>query len=101
VKQVIVAVALVAVVLFAERTRRRWAFFRKRADYHAGVERGLRWLVDGTGTMSGGDVLELHANEVDDPEPPLERSRYSDVSVFLRDSADRHARMRRYWRSRW
>ena len=46
-------------------------------------------------------MLELVPYETEDPEPPLDGSRYSDRIEFLRANANRHGRMHHYWRSRW
>lgn len=79
-RTLLIAVALVAVLLDAERIRRRWASYRERARYHASYEQFCR---DSAGTF--------RCPEHWDPATAESAAR----------EAEKHARLRRFYEGRW
>ncbi len=105
VRRMMIAVAVVALLVGSEMTRRRWAYFRAIAHSYAGAEEFDRFLLGG-GTaivrMEDGQVSEIHGplsfrsgaegggsiEVTGDPSPGYD-------AESLRRRADYHAQLRR------
>jgi hypothetical protein len=100
VRQVMFSVAIAALLLGVQATRRRWADYRREAAYHANCERFYALMADRR--FAAVQVVHFRADETP--------KRYSLSSKLTRPGewADscrsygaEHHRMKVYWESRW
>jgi hypothetical protein len=87
-----VAVAAIAVALFAERTHRRWKYFRERASHYAQAEALYLRAAGASERM----LTEIPADREDIERPIVQ----SVVDKNHRGAAE-SARLSRYYESRW
>jgi hypothetical protein len=99
VRGMMILVAVVAMGLAYRQARERWAIFRYRAEYHGHVEEVFRAAADGQGFMYKARPEVEHFDPEPPPLSPYDASSWEPTGCISK--ADYHARMRRYWESRW
>ena len=92
-------VAVVAVGLAYRQARERWSVFRDRAYYHGYVEAVFRAAIDGEGYMYKSHPEIEHFDPEPPPLSPYDNRSWEPPGCI--SQADYHAKMRRYWESRW
>jgi hypothetical protein len=92
-------VAVVALGLGAEATRRRWPHFRERAYYHTVMRDRHRSAMWATGFAGEANIVSFRT---DDPEEIRKATLRGMVNAALhRETAAEHERKRQEYLSRW